>query len=129
MARAASSTRSRSPCFTSLSFTATTPCELKPRMCPPAIPAYTELISAPAISSASSTALRIDATVASMLITTPLRSPREGWVPIPITSIPSAVTSPTMQQILVVPMSSPTTISPFFCAMLGYLLSARVAAA
>ena len=32
MARAASRTRSRSPCFTSLSFTATTPCELKPRM-------------------------------------------------------------------------------------------------
>ena len=118
-----------SPCFTSLSFTATTPCELNPRMCPPAIPAKTALISAPAISSASSTARRMEATVASMLITTPLRSPREGCVPMPITSMPSAVSSPTMQQILVVPMSSPTTISAFFCDMVGYLWSASVAAA
>src|SRR3954462_6995269 len=54
-----------------------------------------------------------------MLITTPLRRPREGWVPIPMTLMPSGVTSPTMQQIFVVPMSSPTTISPFFCAMVG----------
>ena len=98
-------------------------------MWPPAIPAYTALISAPAISSASSTALWMEETVASMLITTPLRSPRDGWVPMPITSMPSGETSPTMQQIFVVPMSSPTTISPFFCAMVGYLLSARVAAA
>src|SRR5260370_31425735 len=56
-------------------------------------------------------------TVASMVMTTPLRNPREGCVPIPITSMPSGVISPTMQQIFVVPMSSPTTISPFFGAM------------
>src|SRR5439155_24453866 len=80
----------------------------------------TELISAPAISSASSTARRIEATVASMLITTPLRNPRDGCVPMPITSMPVGVISPTMQQILVVPMSRPTTISPFFCDM-GWL--------
>ena len=39
MARAASSTRSMSDWRTSLSLMATTPCELKPRMCPPAMPA------------------------------------------------------------------------------------------
>src|SRR5712692_5477709 len=117
MARAASRTRAMSPCFTSLSFTATTPCELKPRMWPPAMPAYTDAIAHPAISSASSTARRMEDTVASMLITTPLRRPREGCVPMPMTSIPSGPTSPTMQQIFVVPMSSPTTSSPFFCAM------------
>src|SRR5712671_4801382 len=117
MARAASRTRAMSPCFTSLSLTATTPCELNPRMWPPAMPAYTEAISHPAISSASSTARRMEETVASMLITTPLRSPRERCVPTPMTSIPSGPTSPTMQQIFVVPMSSPTISSPFFCAM------------
>src|SRR5260221_148861 len=53
----------------------------------------------------------MEATVASILMTTPLRRPREGWVPMPITSMPSGVTSPTMQQIFVVPMSSPTMIS------------------
>src|SRR5437879_2486635 len=53
-----------------------------------------------------------------MLITTPLRNPRDGCVP--ITSMPAGVISPTMQQILVVPMSRPTTISPFFCDM-GWL--------
>src|SRR5438067_125712 len=55
-----------------------------------------------------------------MLITTPLRNPRDGCVPMPITSMPVGVISPTMQQILVVPMSRPTTISPFFCDM-GWL--------
>src|SRR5438132_3380370 len=55
-----------------------------------------------------------------MLITTPLRNPRDGCVPMPITSMPEGVISPTMQQILVVPMSRPTTISPFFCDM-GWL--------
>src|SRR3954466_8132573 len=61
----------------------------------------------------------MEETVASMLMTTPLRSPPEGWVPMPMTSIPSGVTSPTMQQIFVVPMSSPTMMLPFFCAMGG----------
>ncbi len=54
-------------------------------------------------------------TVASMLTTTPLRSPLEGWVPIPMMSIPLSVSSPTIAQIFVVPMSSPTMISPDFC--------------
>ena len=39
----------------------------------------------------------------------------------PITSMPSGVTSPTMRQIFVVPMSSPTMISVFFCAISGQL--------
>jgi hypothetical protein len=39
MARAASITRDTSEGRTSLSFTATTPCELNPRICPPAMPA------------------------------------------------------------------------------------------
>ena len=42
------------------------------------MPAYTEWISQPAISSASSTARWIDCTVDSMLTTTPFFSPREG---------------------------------------------------
>src|SRR6266478_5175968 len=61
--------------------------------------------------------INFEATVASMLMTTPLRSPRDGCVPMPTTSIPSGVSSPTMQQILVVPMSRPTIRSPFFCAI------------
>src|SRR5512146_204557 len=64
--------------------------------------------------SASSIARLIEATVASMLTTTPLRSPFEGCVPMPMMSMPSSVTSPTMAQILVVPMSRPTRMSPLF---------------
>ena len=48
---------------------------------------------------------------ASMLTTTPFFRPVDGWVPTPMMSTPSSVTSPTMQAILVVPMSSPTTSS------------------
>ncbi len=33
----------------------------------------------------------------------------------PMMSMPSSVSSPTMAQIFVVPMSRPTTISPPFC--------------
>src|SRR5690349_17735921 len=116
MARAASMTRLMSAWVTSRSFTATMPWLLKPLMCPPAMPAYTWLTSQPAISSASLMACLIELTVDSMLITTPLRSPLEGCVPMPTMSIwPAGVTSPTMAQILVVPMSSPT-MSSAFCA-------------
>ena len=107
-ALAASITRFTSPSRTSRSLTATTPCELKPRMWPPAMPAKTEVISQSAISSASSTACLMESTVASMSTTTPLRRPREGWVPMPTTSIPFSVRSATITQIFVVPMSSPT---------------------
>ena len=56
----------------------------------------TERISQPAISSASSVALRIASTVASMLTTTPLRSPLEVEEPMPTISVPCAVSSATI---------------------------------
>src|SRR5262245_17503278 len=46
-----------------------------------------------------------------MSTTTPLRSPRDGCVPIPITSIESPAGSATTAQILVVPTSRPTISS------------------
>src|ERR1700722_3063842 len=73
------------------------------------MPANTEWISHPAMSSASSTARWMDCTVDSMLTTTPFFRPREGCEPTPITSIlPSAVTSPTSATTFDVPISNPT---------------------
>src|SRR4029077_9948872 len=73
------------------------------------MPANTEWISQPAMSSASSTARWIDCTVDSMLTTTPFLRPREGCEPSPSSSIePSSPTSPTNATTLEVPMSSPT---------------------
>src|ERR1700752_3317716 len=51
------------------------------------MPANTEWISQPAISSASSTARWMDCTVDSMLTTTPFLRPREGCEPRPNTSM------------------------------------------
>src|SRR5512137_894101 len=117
-ARAASITRSTSLCVTSLSRIATMPCVFRLRTLLPAMPANTEWIWQPAISSASSTARWIDCTVESMLTTTPRFSPREGCEPTPTTSIvPSAVSSPTMATTFDVPMSSPT--SRFLSGFLG----------
>src|SRR5580692_6957885 len=108
-ALAASITCSTSPWLTSLSRTPTTPWEFRLRTWLPAIPAYTEWISHPAMSSASSTARWIDCTVDSMLTTTPFLSPREGCEPRPSSSIePSAPISPTRATTLEVPMSRPT---------------------
>src|SRR5215472_2024173 len=108
-ALAASITCSTSPWLTSLSRTPTTPCELRLRTWLPAMPANTEWISQPAMSSASSTARWIDCTVDSMLTTTPFLRPREGCEPRPSSSIePSSPTSPTSDTTLEVPMSSPT---------------------
>jgi hypothetical protein len=61
--------------------------------------------------SASRIACLIDATVESMLTMTPFLRPRDGCVPTPMMSRPSGPTSPTTAAILVVPMSSPTTMS------------------
>ena len=111
MALAASSARSTSKALTSRlrPETATTPRLLRPRMCPPATPAYTDATSTPAICSASATAFRIDSTVESMLTTTPLRRPRDAAAPTPTTSSPpSELTSAMIAQILVVPTSRPT---------------------
>src|SRR5215831_825528 len=108
-ALAASMTCSTSPWLTSLSRTPTTPWELRLRTWLPAMPANTEWISQPAMSSASSTARWIDCTVDSIFTTTPFFSPREGWEPRPSSSIePSSPTSPTSATTLEVPMSSPT---------------------
>src|SRR3569833_1663687 len=108
-ALAASITCSTSLCVTSLSRMATTPWELRLRTWLPAIPANTEWISHPAMSSASSTARWMDCTVDSMLTTTPFLRPREGCEPRPRTSMePSRPTSPTKATTLEVPMSRPT---------------------
>src|SRR5712672_305252 len=109
-ALAASITCSTSPCVTSLSRTPTTPWEFRLRTWLPAMPANTEWISQPAMSSASSTARWMDCTVDSMLTTTPFFRPREGCEPRPMISIaPSEVSSPTSATTLEVPTSSPTT--------------------
>ena len=85
------------------------PCEFRLRTWLPAMPANTEWISQPAISSASSTARWIDCTVESMLTTTPFFRPRDGCEPTPTTSIvPSAPSSPTIATTFEVPMSRPT---------------------
>src|SRR5262252_3130950 len=108
-ALAASTTCSTSAWLTSRSRIATTPCEFRLRTCEPAMPANTERISQPAMSSASSMARWIDCTVDSMLTTTPFLRPREGCEPRPSSSIePSSPTSPTSATTLEVPMSSPT---------------------
>src|SRR6185369_12320022 len=76
--------------------------------------------SAPAICSASATACLIASTVESMFTTTPRRSPREGALPTPITSIPPpGLGSPITAQIFVVPTSSPTTSSGAFTFFMG----------
>src|SRR6478735_1728212 len=80
-------------------------------MCEPATPAYTVLISTPAMVWAASLASRMERTVHSMLLTTPLRRPRQGTLPTPRMVMPSASTSPTTAETFVVPRSSPTTIS------------------
>ena len=85
-ARAASMTRSTSLAATSRLRTGTTPCRLMPLMWLPADPTTTLLISQPAMSSASSTALRMASTVASMLTTVPFLSPLDACVPMPVIS-------------------------------------------
>src|SRR6188768_685028 len=111
MARAPSSTRSRSWRVTSRPLIAHTPSETWLLMWLPATPAYTVLISTPAMVWAASIASRMDRTVHSMLLTTPLRRPRQGTLPTPRIVMPSASTSPTTAETFVVPRSSPTTIS------------------
>ena len=81
-------------------------------MWPPAIPTKTDWTSTAAICSASWIAWAMLLVVASMLTTTPCRSPSDGHVPTPITSTPPSVTSPMIAATLVVPMSSPTITSP-----------------
>src|SRR5262245_10366463 len=90
------------------------------------MPAYTEWISQPAISSASSIARWIDCTVDSMSTTTPRFRPREGCEPRPTTSMrPSCVISPTIATTFDVPMSRPTIrLRSFFLGIWRSILGA-----
>src|SRR5215510_13116879 len=60
----------------------------------------------------------MELTVLSILTTTPLRNPCEGWDPMPIISTPRSVISPTTAQTFELPMSKPTTMRCFFAMML-----------
>src|SRR5690606_34244003 len=107
---------------------ATMPWEFRLRMWLPAIPANTEWLLQPAISSASSTARWMACTVDSILTTTPFFMPLERCMPVPIISRPpSAPATPTMHTTLEVPISSPTII----CSLLAlaiYLPQSALAA-
>ena len=86
-----------------------TPRLLKLLIWAPEMPTKAESISTPAMSSASSWAFLMAAVVASRLTTTPLRSPLDSAVPMPMTSIfRSSVISPMMTATFLVPMSRPT---------------------
>src|SRR5262245_56843418 len=60
----------------------------------------------------------MELTVLSILTTTPLRNPCEGWDPMPIISTPLSVISPTTAPTFAVPISTPTTMRCFFAMML-----------
>src|SRR5688572_15800424 len=78
-------------------------------MCGPDSDRWTESISTPAISSASSIAFLIESTAASRLTTAPRLIPRDSATPIPTMSrLPSSMHSPTTAQTFEVPTSSPT---------------------
>src|SRR5262245_43734896 len=94
--------------------TAITPRLLKPLMCGPESARWTESISTPAISSASSIAFLIESTAASRLTTTPRRMPRDSAVPMPTMSRPApSRISPTTAVTFDVPTSSPTRYRSF----------------
>ena len=107
-AQAASITRSISDSLTSLLRTATMPCEFSERTCAPEIPQCTAWIRQPAISSASSTARRIESVVDSMLTTMPFFMPLDGALPKPMISSWPSLVSATIQATLEVPISRPT---------------------
>src|SRR5260221_4437979 len=111
-ARAVSIARSTSSALTSRSLIATMPVELKLLMWLPAMPTKAEPILQSAMSSASSSARWIAATVASMFTTTPFFRPFDSWPPMPrIASEPSGRSSATRQATLEVPMSRATISS------------------
>jgi len=106
------SSRSRVTSVLSISPPATvmTPRLWKLWMWSPAIPTITECVSNPAARSASEIARFTASTVLSMFTTTPRFSPSDGATPTPRTWIRSSSSAlATTAQILVVPMSTPTT--------------------
>ncbi|MNV19384.1 hypothetical protein D3C71_1102450 [compost metagenome] len=118
MALAVSTTRATSAEVTSLSFTATMPLELSPRIWLPVMPVYTRWILQSAISSASFRACWMLCTVASMFTTTPRLRPLLGATPKPASlSSPLGRTSATTAMTLAVPISSPTTTSLYSLAI------------
>src|SRR5882757_4153390 len=111
-ALAASITASTSRCPISRWRIGTTPTELRLRIWLPVMPTWAARTRQLAISSAASTARRIDSTVASMLTTTPFFRPRVGAVPRPITRTnPVWLTSPISAATLEVPTSRLTRYS------------------
>src|SRR5690348_15183038 len=125
-ALAASSTCSRSFGVTSRSRIAAVPCELRVSRCEPEIEAYTERMSQPAISSASSIARWIECTVDSMSTTAPFFMPREMCEPNPITSTGSPGRySPTTATTFEVPISRPTTRCLSLLRFMGLNVSGR----
>src|SRR5690554_1897969 len=81
------------------------------RMCCPAIPTSTSPIITDDASDASRTAASMESTVWLMLLTTPLRTPRDFARPLQmISTFPNSLIRPTMQAIFVVPISRPTMI-------------------
>ena len=110
-ARATSVARSTSSRLTSRwgPLTATAPRELRLSIWLPPTPTKAASRRIPDSRSAASTEERMDATVCSMLLTTPLRRPLAGTMPLPMTLMaPSRVTSPTSTTTLLVPTSSAT---------------------
>ena len=76
------------------------------------MPTFTVAMSTPALSSASRMASLMLSTVFWMLLTTPRFTPSLLALPMPrISILPCSLRRPTMQAILVVPMSRPTMIS------------------
>ena len=84
-ARATSLARSTSDLLISSLLTATIPFDVIARTCSPAMPVYTSVIVAPAIRSASCSALRMERVVSSMSETTPRRMPVVRACPTPST--------------------------------------------
>jgi len=129
MACAASSTRSTSstvmPC--SRREMPTTPRLLREETCVPLSPTYARSILYPDVRSAFSTEAAMDAVASATSTTTPLRTPREGATPTPITqTFPSPSTSPTKVHTLLVPTSMPTIVRPTVSLALPFVPAIRL---
>src|SRR5579871_3305330 len=109
----ASITRRTSPVVTSRSSpeTATTARLFVLRIWSPVMPTKTSSKCVPAMRSARSVAASMDLIVSSKSTTTPLRIPRDGASPNPTISRPAEPLTATTVQVLVVPISSPHTVS------------------
>src|SRR5699024_6908569 len=106
--------------------TATMPGELCERTWAPEMPQCTDWMRHPDISSASSTARRIESVVDSMFTTMPFFIPVEGAEPRPtISNSPSSPGSATMQATLEVPISRATMRFVSGLLLIPFLLGGR----